>query len=68
MPAGSTKPCTTAQARGPPEERGPLARRRCAACAMARCWIRRIARCGRVAVTACISCASRASGLRRSSP
>eukprot|EP00974_Lingulodinium_polyedra_P071115 6882778-Lingulodinium_polyedra.AAC.1 len=68
MPAGSTKPYTTAQAREPPGEQGPSARRRSAACAAARCWIRRMTQCGRDAVTTCISFASRASERRRSSP
>eukprot|EP00974_Lingulodinium_polyedra_P074413 7211581-Lingulodinium_polyedra.AAC.2 len=65
MPAGSTKPCTTALAREPPPGRGLSARRKCAACATAPCSVMRRARCGPAAVTSCTSCASRASGRRR---
>eukprot|EP00974_Lingulodinium_polyedra_P058989 5679510-Lingulodinium_polyedra.AAC.1 len=46
MPAGSTKPCATAQAKEPPLGRGLSARRKCAACATAPCSVIRMARCG----------------------
>eukprot|EP00974_Lingulodinium_polyedra_P109120 10558799-Lingulodinium_polyedra.AAC.1 len=48
-PVGSTRPCTTAQAREPMEELGLPGRRSCAACAAAQCWTRRMTQCGRAA-------------------